>query len=111
MLSGFDPSGRALQFAVRPLVSSDSGADLPGIWSIGRDPARADFVIDDSSVSALHAQLIYNPGETLQLRDMGSMNGTRLDGDSIGKRTVRVRDTGHEISFGLATLRLSRLAG
>ncbi|WP_439542712.1 FHA domain-containing protein [Hyphomicrobium sp.] len=111
MLSGFDPSGRALQFAVRPLVDADSGADLPATWSIGRDPARADFVIDDSSVSSLHAQLIYNPGETLQLRDMGSMNGTRLDGDPIGKRTVRVRDTGHEISFGLATLRLSRLTG
>ena len=111
MLSGFDPSGRALQFAARPLVDADSGADLPATWSIGRDPARADFVIDDSSVSSLHAQLIYNPGETLQLRDMGSMNGTRLDGDPIGKRTVRVRDTGHEISFGLATLRLSRLTG
>jgi len=43
--------------------------------------------------------------------DIFLLGGTRLDGDPIGKRTVRVRDTGHEISFGLATLRLSRLTG
>ena len=40
---------------------------------------------------------------------MGSMNGTRVDGEPIGTRTVTLRDTGQEISFGLATLRLSRL--
>ncbi len=55
ILSGFDPSGRALQFAVRPLADAESGDDLPGTWCIGRDPARADFVIDDGSVSGMHA--------------------------------------------------------
>lgn len=110
MLSGFDPSGRALQFELRP-AADPSGRDLPATWTFGRDPSRANFVIDDISVSSLHAQLMYNPGEALMLRDMGSMNGTRLDGESIGKRTVTLRDTGQEISFGLASLRLSRLTG
>jgi S1-C subfamily serine protease len=109
MLSGFDPSGRALQFELRPAIDPSSGRDSPATWTFGRDPSRANFVIDDSSVSSLHAQLQYNPGEALMLRDMGSMNGTRLDGASIGKKTVTLRDTGQEISFGLATLRLSRL--
>jgi pSer/pThr/pTyr-binding forkhead associated (FHA) protein len=111
MLSGFDPSGRALQFELRPAVDPKSGRDLPATWTFGRDPARANFIIDDGSVSSLHAQLMYNPGEALMLRDINSMNGTQLDGESIGKRTVKLAGTGNEISFGLATLRLSRLTG
>lgn len=110
MLSGFDPSGRALQFELRP-ESDAAGRDRPATWVLGRDPARVRFVIDDISVSSLHAELIYNPGEPLKLRDLGSMNGTRVDGDPIGKRTVALRDTGQELKFGLATLRLSRLTG
>jgi pSer/pThr/pTyr-binding forkhead associated (FHA) protein len=109
MLSGFDPSGRAIQFELRPATDPGSGRELPATWTFGRDPSRANFVIDDSSVSSLHAQLMFNPGEALMLRDMGSMNGTRLDGENVGKRTLTLRDTGQEISFGLATLRLSRL--
>jgi pSer/pThr/pTyr-binding forkhead associated (FHA) protein len=111
MLSGFDTSGRALQFELRPAVDPRSGRELPATWTFGRDPSRANFVIDDSSVSSLHAQLMYNPGEALMLRDMGSMNGTDLDGESIGKRTVTITGAGNQIAFGLAKLRLSRLAG
>jgi len=111
MLSGFDPAGRAVQFELRPVTDPRGGRDLPATWTFGRDPSRANYVIEDASVSSLHAQLMYNPGEALMLRDMGSMNGTRLDGESIGTRTVTLRDTGHEIAFGLAALRLSRLAG
>jgi pSer/pThr/pTyr-binding forkhead associated (FHA) protein len=111
MLSGFDPSGRAVQFELRPAKDPGTGREVPATWTFGRDPSRANFVIDDSSVSSLHAQIMYAPDEALMLRDMGSMNGTRLDGESIGKRTVTLRDTGQEIAFGLAALRLSRLAG
>ena len=111
LLSGFDPAGRTLQFALRPATDPGTGRDLPATWTIGRDPVRTDFVIEDPSVSALHAQIMYDPGAALMLRDMGSMNGTHLDGESIGARTATLRDTGHEIAFGLASLRLSRLAG
>ena len=111
MLSGFDPSGRAVQFELRPAVDPGTGRGLTATWTFGRDPARADFVIDDISVSSLHAEIAYNPGEALTLRDMGSMNGTRLDGAGIGDRAVTLYDTGHEIAFGLAALRLSRLTG
>lgn len=111
MLSGFDTAGRALQFELRPAVDPRSGRELPATWTFGRDPSRANFVIDDSSVSSLHAQLMYNPGEALLLRDMNSMNGTELDGDAIGKRTVTIAGTGNQITFGLAKLRLSRLSG
>lgn len=111
MLSGFDPSGRAVQFELRPARDPATGLGRPATWTIGRDPRRADVVIDDGSVSALHAEIAYDPEEALTLRDMRSMNGTRLDGQGIGDRTVALDGTGHEIAVGLAMLRLSRLGG
>jgi S1-C subfamily serine protease/pSer/pThr/pTyr-binding forkhead associated (FHA) protein len=111
MLSGFDPSGRAVQFELRPARDPDTGLGRPATWTIGRDPRRADVVIDDGSVSALHAEIAYDPEKALTLRDMQSTNGTRLDGEGIGDRTVALDGAGHEIAVGLAALRLSRLGG
>jgi len=110
MLSGFDASGRALQFELRPEVSPQTGVDQPSTWTFGRDANRAEFVINDQSVSALHAQIMYDPGKPLALRDRGSSNGTHVDGVLAGAdSTVTLSNTGVEIAFGLAKLRLSRL--
>jgi pSer/pThr/pTyr-binding forkhead associated (FHA) protein len=109
MLSGFDPSGRALQFELRPSASNGRAADST-TWTIGRDSNRAQFVIDDDSVSGAHAQIVYDVKQgALSLRDLGSTNGTRLDGTTLGARVATLSDTGQEITFGAAKLRLSRL--
>ena len=102
MLSGFDTAGRALQFELRPLTEAKT-------WTIGRDRNRAQFIIDDDSVSGAHAQITYEPRQGLSLRDLGSTNGTRVDGAPLGGRIVALSDTGQEIIFGAAKLRLSRL--
>jgi DNA-binding NtrC family response regulator len=59
-----DHVGRAHEFAAERLV-------------IGADP-RADFVIDDSSVSKFHCELRIDGGVTV-VRDLGSRNGTLID--------------------------------
>ena len=110
MLSGFDTSGRAVQFTLEP-ARDPEGAVKPTAWTLGRDPSRADFVIDDPSVSSLHAELVFETGDILRLRDAGSMNGTHIDGQSIGKNTVTLDTAGQDIAFGAARLRLSRRAG
>jgi pSer/pThr/pTyr-binding forkhead associated (FHA) protein len=102
MLSGFDTSGRALQFELRPQTEAKT-------WTIGRDRNRAQLVIDDDSVSGAHAQITYESRQGLTLRDLGSTNGTRVDGAPLGNRIVALSDTGQEITFGAAKLRLSRL--
>lgn len=109
MLSGFDASGRAVQFTLEP-ERDPQGRVTPTVWTLGRDPARAGFVIDDPSVSSLHAELTVEADDVLRLRDAGSMNGTRIDGESIGERTVILDTAGQDIAFGTARLRLSRLA-
>jgi len=108
MLSGFDPSGRALQFELRP-PAPNGRAGEGATWTIGRDRNRAQFVIDDDSVSGAHAQITYDTRQGLMLRDLGSTNGTRVDGSALGTRVIALSDTGQEITFGAAKLRLSRL--
>jgi pSer/pThr/pTyr-binding forkhead associated (FHA) protein len=105
MLSGFDPAGRAVQFELRPTSNSGAGTS----WTLGRDGTRAQLVIDDNSVSGAHAQFTYLPAQGLSLRDLGSTNGTRVDGKALGASAVVLSDSGQEIIFGAAKLRLSRL--
>jgi ABC-type multidrug transport system ATPase subunit/pSer/pThr/pTyr-binding forkhead associated (FHA) protein/ABC-type multidrug transport system permease subunit len=62
---------------------------------IGRDPAN-DLVLDDPNVSRLHAEVVRD-GERLMLRDLGSRNGTRVDG-AITDRAPLV--AGSEIGIG-----------
>jgi pSer/pThr/pTyr-binding forkhead associated (FHA) protein len=109
MLSGFDPAGRALQFELRPPKENGSAGEGTTTWTFGRDRSRAQFVIDDSSVSGAHAEIVYAPQKGLTLRDLGSTNGTRVDGEPIGKNAMLLDEMGHEITFGAAKLRLSRL--
>ena len=109
MLSGFDPSGRALQFELRPPAPNGKAQDA-ATWTIGRDHNRAQFVIDDDSVSGAHAEITYDARQGLMLRDLGSTNGTRVDGAALGADVIALSDAaGQEIAFGAAKLRLSRL--
>ena len=74
--------------------------------TIGRDASRCDIVFDDGKVSGEHARLLYNGGSWF-LMDMGSLNGTYLNGQKIvGQQfvsngsTIKVGDT--VLAFGAA---------
>ena len=62
---------------------------------IGRNP-ECHVVIDDSSVSSCHAEVTID-GDTVQLRDLDSSNGTTVNGESIAEAQLR---DGDEIEFG-----------
>jgi ABC-type multidrug transport system ATPase subunit len=55
--------------------------------TIGRDHGN-DVVLDDPNVSAFHAEVTAT-GDGLELRDLGSRNGTRLDGELVDRAWVR----------------------
>lgn len=73
----------------------DGGAEL----TIGRAP-DCDLVLDDPSVSKLHALLRWNDQKKVcTLEDKGSSNGTVLNGAIRIRKAVLLRD-GDIISFG-----------
>jgi pSer/pThr/pTyr-binding forkhead associated (FHA) protein len=74
---------------------------------VGRAP-NCDCVVPDDCVSRKHVQL-WRDGERWFLRDLGSQNGTRVNGIRVIE-TTEVR-AGDRVSLGGATYRLSARRG
>ncbi|MGN6605678.1 MAG: FHA domain-containing protein [Jatrophihabitans sp.] len=95
---------RASDFAAPQLVRADGPAvslTRPRT-TIGRDP-DCDVVLDDPSVSRRHATVVRGrAGFTVE--DLGSLNGTTVDGQRAGARGIPVRDGAH-LTVGDVALR------
>ena len=66
---------------------------LPGtLKTVGR-AARADFVVDAALVSRVHCRLILNDTNELQIEDLGSTNGTFVNGQKVTKMALNHGDT------------------
>ncbi|MGB3411385.1 MAG: FHA domain-containing protein [Microthrixaceae bacterium] len=55
---------------------------------IGRDP-RSEIFLDDITVSRNHAEVRHEPAGQYSLSDLGSLNGTYLDGERITHALLR----------------------
>jgi pSer/pThr/pTyr-binding forkhead associated (FHA) protein len=61
---------------------------LPGsLKTMGRAP-RADFVVDAALVSRVHCRFTLNETNELELEDLGSTNGTFVNGKKVMKATL-----------------------
>jgi len=67
------------------------------IMTVGRDET-ADIRVDEPLVSRLHAR-IERRGEGHVVIDLGSTNYTRVNGETVGERTLAAGD---EVRFGRA---------
>ncbi len=79
--------------------------DAPLYIVVGRSQ-DCDLVLRDGSVSGRHARLSWR-GDKILLEDLGSANGTYVDGKRVRKSEVR---PGSEVSFGNAVLSWSEPA-
>ncbi len=89
------PSGPRLQDAGNPALTypiSPEGA------AIGRRSGQ-DIVIENPYVSSAHAAIAVQDGECI-LTDIGSTNGTVVNGETLPPNEPRVLADGDEISFG-----------
>jgi len=59
---------------------------------IGRSDA-ADIVIPDISVSREHARVTLSPEGVLEIEDLGSRNGVRINGRKVTRAVLRIGDT------------------
>ncbi|HSK84343.1 MAG TPA: DUF3662 and FHA domain-containing protein [Rubrobacter sp.] len=74
-----------------------------GPWSVGRSQEN-DIVINDPNVSRRHAR-ISRADNGFVVEDLGSTNGTLLDGAPIDRERI---EGGDELTFGQSTVRFVR---
>ena len=60
--------------------------------TLGRT-ARADFVVDAALVSRIHCRLASPDEEQLTVEDLGSTNGTLVNGERVDQSVLRTGDT------------------
>lgn len=66
---------------------------MPGsIKTLGRT-ARADFVVDAALISRLHCRLTADRSDQLIVEDLGSTNGTIVNGRKVDRTVLRAGDT------------------
>jgi pSer/pThr/pTyr-binding forkhead associated (FHA) protein/thioredoxin reductase/NAD-dependent dihydropyrimidine dehydrogenase PreA subunit len=91
-------------FAGREIVTAAS------LIRIGRDPAKNDLVIaGDEQVSGRHCQLQRSPRGTYVLEDVGSSNGTRVNGRriaNVGTQTAVYLAAGDRFELGTTTIEI-----
>ena len=64
----------------------------PGsIKTIGRT-ARADFIVDAALISRLHCRLTADKSDQLVVEDLGSTNGTLVNGKKVDRVVLRAGD-------------------
>ncbi|MGV9315649.1 FtsK/SpoIIIE domain-containing protein [Streptomyces sp. NPDC003691] len=95
-----------------PQLHVVSGPDAGGVHllhggpvGIGRS-ADADVPLDDPDVSRLHCAVTVADDGRVTVADLGSTNGTTLDGRAVGERPVALRP-GALLRLGESTLRLT----
>jgi len=73
---------------------------------IGRSPA-CNIRLTDEFASAKHCKIFYK-NETLIIEDLGSTNGTTLDGTEIGISNPTPINPGQNIQIGISVLKMTQ---
>ena len=79
----------------------------PPAVSVGRNP-EADVALTESTVSWQHARLTPH-GAAWTIADLGSTNGTTVNGERIEPNREVPIDPGAEVRFGEITLRFEQV--
>jgi len=97
-------SEKVLVLEIRSLSSPVQRAARlrPGTYIVGRDPG-CDIVIPDPYASRRHARIFYKD-DKWYVEDLGSRNGTYVDGEDIRGRGAVELKIGMFIVVGLSTI-------
>jgi DNA segregation ATPase FtsK/SpoIIIE, S-DNA-T family len=81
---------------------------LPGRYVLGRDPA-CEVVLDDPSLSRRHLQIEVG-SDTVEIRDLGSRNGSAVEGRAVADVVQLTPDEDSQIEIGRSVITFSRAA-
>lgn len=101
--------GKAAGPQLRGLTGAITGKTFPlsGTITVGR-VGSVDLQIDDDSVSRRHAEVVVK-GKEVTVRDLGSANGTTVNGAPISEDTILA--SGDIIQFGVVEVMFETAAG
>jgi hypothetical protein len=102
-MTGSDGAGKA----VRLSLTEAQFAGAPQGLVVGRQQSSSDLVLSDASVSRSHARLKMTDG-ALSVEDLGSANGTRVDGKPVAEGTSVALSDNAVVEFGDVKVTLSR---
>ncbi len=107
MRANIDPSQRGRTMAISEFRAP--GAVSSGEVTLGRQPANT-MVFEGQDVSGWHARVVRGPAGGLVVEDLGSTNGTYVNGERIQSKAVTFRD---DVRLGSVVVPLSdpRIAG
>lgn len=95
-------AGTPVLVGVTANVSSVRFSVADGESIAGRDPSCQLVISDDNAVSRLHLQLIWQ-SQTLMAKDLGSANGSRINGQPLAQAELHPGDT---LQLGQTVLRV-----
>ena len=101
LLAGETASGQPLSIKLPGSLLAGEGA------VIGRSPRNATFLIDDDTLSREHARMSVEADGGLQIEDLDSTNGTRLNGRQLKPRTPATVANDDVIELGGVKLRVA----
>lgn len=77
---------------LKVIAGPNAGAEIAiskgRTYTIGKDPNVCDIVFQDMSVSRSHAKLSVSPDGVIELEDLGSKNGTVVNGQLMTEKRV-----------------------
>jgi pSer/pThr/pTyr-binding forkhead associated (FHA) protein len=82
-------AGWILQSAAEPPITLRLPAG--SVKTVGRT-AQADFILDAALVSRLHCRLTAEPSDQLVVEDLGSTNGTMVNGERVERMVLKPGD-------------------
>ncbi len=89
-----------------PMLIDSNGREhliRPGTNVVGRE---ADIQLPDARVSRRHAQITFDANEVLSIEDLGSTNGTKVNGNALAAGQSQTLAGGEKLSFGGLELQL-----
>ena len=92
-----------------PNAGAEIGIEKGRTYTLGKDPNSSDIVFQDLSVSRNHARLTVSADGIIEIEDLGSKNGTAVNGTVLAeKRVVTPQDL---IALGTTALHDHRPRG
>jgi hypothetical protein len=87
---GASPASEALKHAIYPLVKGEYSTTSSKSFIIGRIDGN-DMIMPDFAISKKHATINMDSG-SFYLKDLGSTNGTLVNGTRLDKKSLKIHD-------------------